>query len=315
MRIELSLDVFQASDAFSLISIMEGFVRQRHDWIVGPEVLDAALEYLAVHAPTKAQLYTATGQKALVQSTAYTPSSGDRVLLTLSVLDAAADDLSRAAVVVVEDLDSDRDFIHAVATVFGAKRVLHALKRTWLVVEHGGGAGRIPVVAKEKLGQFQHVKRVAAVFDSDRLVPGQRTANHDKAQALEQEGVAVHVLARREAENYVPLKVLRLTPHLPQEVIQRLDLLDSLSAEQRAHFDMKNGFGDPARPPRLDQRQHALYSNLSWQTKLALRGRLNGLLSSLARHCEHLTEDDFAQLGSEVPAELRALLAKIESVV
>src|SRR5262249_13891263 len=109
---------------------------------------------------------------------------------------------------IVEDQDSDGCFIRVLARVLQADQVLRALSQGWLEIEHGGG-GSLAKVAESAVGRYRRLVRVAALLDSDRMVPGQRTNSHEKADRLRLLGVLVHVLELREAENYVPNRILR----------------------------------------------------------------------------------------------------------
>jgi hypothetical protein len=89
-----------------------------------------------------------------------------------------------------------------------------------------------------------------------------------------------------------------------------------LRAEQRAHFDVKHGFGRPQEPPRIPRSQRDLFADLPREVKLDLRGGFGDkLLPLLDEHASRLTVADFAALGPDVVAELRALLSVVESVI
>jgi hypothetical protein len=98
--------------------------------------------------------------------------------------------------------------------------------------------------------------RIAVLIDSDRLVPPERLPNHDMADLLRADGVEVHVLALREAENYVPNRILASCGN-PSTASITLTRLGNLHPDQRGHYDMKKGYGrgsSPApTPPRFDR--------------------------------------------------------------
>ena len=144
-------------------------------------------------------------------------------------------------------------------------------------------------------------------------MPGQHTSSHRKAERLAQVGVVVHVLELREAENYVPNRVLR-HPGRFGDGLLKAELLLRLTPEQRGHFDMKNGFGPASRPVPVEQA--ILFGRLDPATLTGLRGGFGkDLLRRMADGCPELTEQDFTSLGAEVAAELRSLLATVTSVI
>lgn len=57
---------------------------------------------------------------------------------------------------------------------------MRALSQGWLEIEHGGG-GSLAKVAESAMRRYRRLVRVAALLDSDRMVPGQRTNAYEKA--------------------------------------------------------------------------------------------------------------------------------------
>jgi hypothetical protein len=200
-------------------------------------------------------------------------------------LHPVVDDLAREAVVVVEDGFSDECFLLAVAAAFGRYRIVAAAdcKRRWLRFAHAGGKARMfRFVAKER-GPFNVVVRVAALLDSDRMIPAQRSPNQDQmTKILAVDGVTeVHMWEWREVENYVPTRVW--DDHFSDRSAQ-IKSIRALPLAQRGYLDIK----------------------------LKLERRMP---SPLIPDDLMLTEDDFAELGPDAIAELKALLAMIERIL
>jgi hypothetical protein len=232
--------------------------------------------------------------------------------ISVDHLHQVVEDLTRPAMLVVEDLESDGCFIRAIAAIFGNHHLLNALKNGWLEISHAGGS-RLEQVAKQKIQFFHKQIRVVALLDSDSMQPNERTANHSKSERLARLGSQTHVLELREAENYVPNSVIRASMR-PKTASKKLNLLKLLTPSQRGHFDMKNGFktrdGQPVIPPE----QQELFSNLDPQTVRGLQGGFGSkLLELLESEKAKLTINDFAKLGVE--REMNVLLSTIESVI
>ncbi|GAB3156791.1 hypothetical protein GCM10027290_55440 [Micromonospora sonneratiae] len=321
MRVELAPEIFsdtddttgpyRPEDLHHLYNLLRCFSEQRHDWVTDPNVVYAVQEFLPKHLPQLADTYVALAQDAAVaQAWTGTSQASDVVRVPRADLADFAADLCQAAVVVVENQESDGYFLKTIAHVLGDKRIRIAINQHWIEIANGGGSSLLKV-AKEAATRFRRVVRVVAVLDSDRLIPRQRTGSHDKADALASIDVAVHVLDRREAENYVPYRVLARVGRLG-EASQRLRLLKQLTPEQRDHYDMKHGFRKAGDPPAVLPAQRSLFHGLDGKLRAGLHtGFGTDLLERMHAGRDGLTEHDFAQLGDGVVAELRMLLATI----
>lgn len=319
MRVELTADVFTDTDdpagrydPNDLYVLLRCFPDRRHDWVSSYEVVAAVETYLPKHLPELADTYLALARDAMVQQ-AWTGTTQQTDVVRVSRADLAdhSADLCRPAVLVVENSSSDGGFLLTVAATLRHERVVTALEREWLEVHSAGGSGEVPRVAREHAVRYRRLIRVVALLDSDSLIPGQRTANHDHAAALDTEDITVHVLALREAENYVPHRVLAGIGR-SRDASRKLSALKRLTPQQRGHLDIKYGLG--SRKPPVVEQQRELFEGLDRAVQLGLHdGFGKNVLEHLAGHRGRLTEQDFAALGDEVVAELRTLLDKIAS--
>jgi hypothetical protein len=321
VRVELAAEVFAETDDTTetydlndLLALVRCFVQERHEWVTDPMVVLAVQEFLPKQLPALADTYIALAREAAVaRAWTGTSQAGDVVRVRRVDLGDYAADLCQPAVLVVEDQDSDGSFLRAVVHAFNAERVETALVRNWLEIHHGGGSGSLVKVAEVVAGRYRRLVRVVALLDSDRMIPRQRTPNHDKAERLHKAGVVVHVLALREAENYVPHRVLKEVGRV-SDASRKLALLRQLTPEQRGHLDMKVGFGRADQPPTIHAEQAELFGPLEQQVLLGLRGGFGkDLLKRMEQNKATLTEQDFVSLGPEVAADLRALLVALAS--
>jgi len=323
VRVELAPEVFADGEDTTgsddptylthLYSLLYCFIDERHEWVTNGLVVVAVEEFLPKHLPSLADTLASTARKAATAQvwTGTSQVDPEVVRVTRADLVEHAADLCQRAVVVVENQGSDGRFLAAVAHVLGDERVRRAFEHDWVEFANGGGSTLVSV-AEQAVRRFRRVVRVAAVLDSDRLLPRQRTSSDDKADRLRRLGVAVHVLARREAENYVPYRVLA-TVGRPGEASRKVTLLKQLTPEQRAHYDMKHGFRRVDRSQETRDAFEKLFPTFVPPTpRTGLHdGFGDRLLDELHAHRERLTEDDFAQLGPDVVAELRELLATV----
>ncbi|MBG0813846.1 hypothetical protein [Planomonospora sp. ID82291] len=321
MRVEIGGDAF-TEDGFGLIvTLMQHFVESRHIWVVDPGQLDLVDGYFRDHAPKRSQTYGLLARKGLV-SQAWTGTAGSRPRTVTITGESLADhvwDLGKSARFVVENQEGDRAFVLALAHVFDADGIVEACAKGWLEFVQGGGSGEVPKVVKNEGSSFRRVKRVAFLLDSDRLTPGAPSKHDSAVEKLSESGLAGHVLRFREAENYVPNRVLAAAAGRRGELASRIDCLKSLNPDQRAHFDFKNGFSDRRNKcVSIPDVQRELYGQLSEQMKIGLRnGFGEGLTLLLEREAKagNIDESDFSALGPAVCQELRELLALIREII
>ncbi|WP_229070194.1 hypothetical protein [Actinoplanes sp. DH11] len=316
MRVEIDPEVFRAHDirkpeVQAVFRLLETFDVGRHDWVIDPFDVDDFAAFLPSHFPSLAESYAAMARLASKREAAWTGNDQhvSIVVDTDNLVDLAAD-LSQSAVVVVEDLPSDGDrFLGTLIEVFGPERLRQAYREGWFEVVHSGGTGRMPDVAAAAVRRFLRLIRVVAFLDSDRLTmdaPG----NADKVEKLAGYGAHVHLLAWREAENYVPDAVLRKCVSRAAAA-RTLHALHQLRPHQRAVYDMKHGFREGVPPAQRD-----VFADLDEAVLEVLRdGFGRNVLVRLSDLRSELAAADFEAVDRGAAADLRALLEAIDRLV
>jgi len=314
VRVRLAPEVFVDAESLTdLLILLRCFSAGRHDWVADTGTIEVVKRYFATHAPTIADTCVSIARKGTVAATWRGVVAGEHtVTIKCADLVDSTQDLCTPAVLVVEDAESDGAFVRSVLTALASARLQRALSSGWLQIEHGGGE-RTARVAMSARSRFRKTARVLVLLDSDRLLPDQRTAVHRKAEDLVKQGIVVHVLELREAENYTPYRVLAATGRRPAAA-QKVALLRKMSPAQQGFFDMKNGFGPTNGPPVVRPEQTALYQGVPHYVVSGLRG---GFGKDILRRMEHhtLSEHDFASLGESVLVELKRLLAALNALV
>jgi len=314
VRVRLAPEAFVDAESLTdLLILLRCFSEGRHDWIADTGTIEVVKRYFATHAPTIADTCVSIAQKGTVAATWRGAVAAERTLtIRCADLVDCTQDLCAPAVLVVEDAESDGAFVRSVLTALAAARLQRALSSGWLQIEHGGGE-RTAKVAASTRSRFRKTARVLVLLDSDRLLPDQRTAVHVKADDLVKQGIVVHVLERREAENYTPYRVLAAIGRRPAAT-QKVAMLRRMSPAQRGFFDMKNGFGPTSGPPVVSPEQSALYQGVPHYVLSGLRG---GFGKDILRRMENhtLSEHDFASLGEGVLVELKRLLTALNALV
>jgi hypothetical protein len=310
MLVSVDNGVFAAATNLpAVLGLLDLFAEEKHEWLCGVDTSELASQYLESHTPTLAQALTLLVEQAAVASMYPAGAVGRSV--SAETLKDDLHDLRLPAVVVVEDMVADQGFVCCISAVLG--RDLHPLVELgWLKFVHAGGKGRMLAVAQQEIAVFRRQARVVAILDSDSLIPRQATQSHVIASHLRNVGVSTHIFERREAENYLPNRVLA-TAKATRKLSQKLAALNELSSDQRAHYDLKFGFqiakGRISVPPVQTQ----LFTALSESTLLRLVGGFGkDVIALLGAALPRLSEQDFASLGPSVVVELRSMLGLIE---
>ncbi|GLZ09541.1 hypothetical protein Acsp03_70070 [Actinomadura sp. NBRC 104412] len=315
MRIELAAAVFETDEhAEEVLTLLSLFRKGRHAWVVPPRLTATAASFIERHmTDLRAPVYKQLMRKAATLQHVYrAPTASKPVRISPEDVKEHVEDLGRPAVLVVENNRSDGMFVKAVAKIFGARDVLKALDDRWLVIEHGGGTD-IYRRAQEEHVSFRRCSRAATLLDSDRLAPGTPEKNADRIAELRALGVRVHVLTLREAENYVPNKVLHAVKPI-RNSSARLTHLKQLDHDQRGHFDMKHGFRKTSGVP---EQQRRLFAGTPAKVITGLNdGFGQHILEVFESMADRLSEADLARdVGEDVPDELRGLLAMLREIL
>ena len=155
-------------------------------------------------------------------------------------------------VILVENRDSDGAFVARIVTELD--KSLHGVWRREgkpIRFDSVGGADRMPQEVEKRAGAVPYRPRLVAVIDSDRKSP--RDAESRNARLLRKTcdklGIPCWVLAKREAENYLPRVLLGAKPDAGPEHAKMVDVWDRLSDDQKDFFDMRHGL--PKDPPPI----------------------------------------------------------------
>ena len=148
--------------------------------------------------------------------------------------------------ILVESLFSDGPFVERV--VEELDKPLHDLwKRQGepIRIASIGGKGQMPQEV-ERRGSGRPRPRLVAIVDSDRKSPNDDASRDARRlfRACEERGLPCWILAKREAENYLPRVLLLARQDAGEDHARRVDAWDRLSDDQKNFFDMKSGLPD-----------------------------------------------------------------------
>ena len=146
--------------------------------------------------------------------------------------------------ILVENRESDGAFVKRI--VAELDKTLHKLwSRLGQPMEFDsvGGKGQMRLEVERRFQGSKHRPRLVAVIDSDRKGPADSASDqaHKLRRICEKRGVPCWVLAKREAENYLPRMLFGERQGAGASHARSVDAWDRLNDDQKDFFDMKNG--------------------------------------------------------------------------
>ena len=163
-------------------------------------------------------------------------------------------------VILVENRVSDGTFVKRVVTELG--KSLHGLWRQPgepVQFDSPGGVGQMPAEVERRTQGRRYRPRLVVITDSDRKGPGDKVSPAVRAlcRRCKALGVPCWVLAKREAENYLPRILLGERQDAGADHDQLVEAWDRLNDDQKNFFDMKDGL-----PEALSAIEQALFAGL-----------------------------------------------------
>ena len=163
--------------------------------------------------------------------------------------------------ILVENRFSDGAFVKRVV-----KELDQSLHKLWqrstrpIRIDSVGGKGQMAREVTRRMQENPYRPRLVAIVDSDRTAPGAAPSAEAKRlqDTCNQYNLPCWVLAKREAENYLPRLLLSAQPNPGANHQQRMDAWDGLTDDQKNFFDMKNGL-----PATLSEAEQLLFGGLS----------------------------------------------------
>jgi len=175
------------------------------------------------------------------------------------------EDASRLAdlppVILVENRISDGAFVKRVVTELDK-----SLHRLWqrlnepIQLDSVGGVGQMLAEVERRSQGRRYRPRLVVIADSDRKGPDDTASPTVRAlcRRCEALGVPCWVLAKREADNYLPRVLLDERQDAGADHVRLVEAWDRLNDDQKNFFDMKNGL-----PESLFAMEQALFGKLS----------------------------------------------------
>ena len=166
--------------------------------------------------------------------------------------------------ILVENRSSDGAFVKRV--VEEIDKSLHNLwKRRQgepepIRIDSVGGKGQMPQEVARRTSGKPYRPRLVAIVDGDRKSPDAAPSRDTRRlhRACEKQGLPCWILAKREAENYLPRILLLARQDAGEDHERQVEVWDKLSDTQKNFFDMKRGL-----PDTLSEIEQKLFDGLS----------------------------------------------------
>ena len=163
--------------------------------------------------------------------------------------------------ILVENRISDGAFVERVV-----KELDESLRTLWkrpgapIQIDSVGGKGQMPQEVQRRTERVPYRPRFVAVIDSDRKAPdaGPSTEARRLLRTCAQLNLPCWILAKREAENYLPRILLSERQNVGEDHERRVDAWNRLNDDQKNCFDMKSGL-----PKTLSPVEQELFGELS----------------------------------------------------
>lgn len=295
MRVELSLDLFPNPPSFARLgSIANLALDGRHRLWVADEQSQAFLDWFGALPLSQQEEWR------LILDEGYRLEALEPAVRELVVtrggaaewktsppklsLDEAANYLNAPFVVLLEDWRSDRDFLLAVASAELRKYILDMVRIGAVAFENGGGITNMLGRAEALGAAPSDATRLWIMFDGDGMRPDKCGSDAEKLHDIcEKHSIPKHRLIRRSIESYLPPPALGDWADNPRsgrrERIRAYRAFNRLSAPQRHHYNMKDGFDQDAK--RTDATAGNLYDGLDPQDRKWLAGGFGNDIAKL----------------------------------
>ena len=271
MRIEIDPQAADDPDSHQWLDrILHRIEDEWHVWDTASQSNTDALRATSwIHARGAQGQWVRSMLVASIQREAWTSAPHERSVRVTAV-SRAADELTpqdalrladEPLCVLVENRFSDGAFVKRVV-----KELDQSLHTLWqrrggpIRIDSLGGKGQMEQEVARRLQENPYRPRLVAIIDSDRQAPGAATSTEARRlqNTCTRANLPCWVLAKREAENYLPIVLLSEQPRARADHQQRVAAWERLTDDQKNFFDMKRGL-----PATLSAAEQRLFDGLS----------------------------------------------------
>jgi hypothetical protein len=164
-------------------------------------------------------------------------------------IDEALFILEKPVYIFLENAVNDQNFILGLLTNFKKRgqKSLRFIRSEWLVFQNGGGKNDIINQIENKLTSFnqksldnKYYLRAIVIVDSDKNNPTDVNESNNLLEVFcNQNDISLHILEKREIENYMPIQMLYEINDINNN---KVETLENLNPTQQDYYDLDSGF-------------------------------------------------------------------------
>ncbi|WP_054851065.1 hypothetical protein [Olleya sp. ITB9] len=171
--------------------------------------------------------------------------------------------LSGSVLIFMENANNDQKFIRGILQkIETGEKAFSFYKKRWLEFRHCGGKDDIVNQINQELRKYRNEEldncnylKAIVICDSDRKYPNETLELDKLINHCTDNKIKLHVLEKREIENYIPLEMLETNENIDKN---KVNSLKELTPEQQDFYDLEKGFNIDSR-----KKLHPLFEDIS----------------------------------------------------
>ena len=258
MIVQIESSIYNTPKNFDILDqLVPIFQSEKHIWDINddPEIIMKSLWMKIDDAGRRQRKRVDDLVKTAVKSL-YIGKKQRRDKFTILIKENAKDDFSfepeiallfllDSLYVIVENSNSDKVFLEAIASAYKFDEITNAIKQRWIKFDTEGGKGGI--IRRIEFHQQKDFKpRLFVLLDSDKEFPNDTHKAEKEELFCQQNDISYHILYKRAIENYIPDEAFNT---LNSELNEIIRVYCSLSEHQKDFYDLKKGFKNKGRLP------------------------------------------------------------------
>ena len=176
--------------------------------------------------------------------------------------------LTQPVSIILENSHYDKFFLDALFKNFvnRSRKINRAVKGYYLEFVNAGGKNNIPHLINDYIKKYEpltnslYYLRSCVIIDSDKQYPTMITPNQNIVKVCNDNNIPIHVLHKREVENYLPIE---FADPADGNLTNYYNSYISLSEDQKDFIDLKEGFKNKGNLDDFPVQVQELFENLA----------------------------------------------------
>ena len=251
MIVQIESSIYNSPKHFDVLDqIVPIFQTGKHIWDINdnPDIIIES-EWMKIDDAGNRQRKRVDDLLKTAVKSLYIGKKQKREKFTISIEENAKDDFSYepaiallllldSVYIIVENSNSDKIFLEAIANAYKYDEIRNAIEQGWIKFDTEGGKGGI--IRRIEFHQQKNFKpRLFVLLDSDKEFPKDTHKAEKEEYFCKENDVNCHILYKRAIENYIPDEAFNIQNAELNEIIKVYCLLND---DQKDFFDLKKGF-------------------------------------------------------------------------